>query len=152
MKTTIFSTLAIAFLLGSGCSPAEQDVDQPVDPAPALNADKTVTSDTGLKMEDLMLGTGVEAQSGDLAIVHYTGWLTDGEKFDSSHNRGKPFTFTVGAGRVIAGWDQGVVGMKAGGKRLLEIPGNLAYGSRGRPGRIPPNATLIFEIELLEVD
>ncbi len=103
-----------------------------------------------LTSEDLVVGTGAEAVSGKAVEVHYTGWLTDGKKFDSSVGRG-PFTFKLGAGMVIRGWDQGVVGMKVGGKRKLTIPPELAYGERGFPGAIPPSATLIFEVELLNV-
>ena len=104
-----------------------------------------------LVKEDLAVGAGPEAKSGQRVSVHYTGWLTDGKKFDSSKDRGKPFDFTLGKGMVIQGWDQGVVGMKVGGKRKLTIPGDLAYGARGYPGLIPPNATLVFEVELLKV-
>jgi peptidylprolyl isomerase/FKBP-type peptidyl-prolyl cis-trans isomerase FkpA len=104
-----------------------------------------------LKIEDLVVGTGTEAVSGKSVTVHYTGTLTDGTKFDSSKDRGEPFTFNLGAGEVIKGWDQGVVGMKVGGKRKLTIPSELGYGTQGAGGVIPPNATLIFEIELLGV-
>ena len=104
-----------------------------------------------LKSEDLLVGSGDEAKAGKTVSVHYTGTLTDGSKFDSSMDRGKPFEFQLGAGRVIKGWDQGVVGMKVGGKRKLTIPSDLAYGSRGFPPVIPPDSTLVFEIELLGV-
>jgi FKBP-type peptidyl-prolyl cis-trans isomerase len=104
-----------------------------------------------LKSEDLEVGTGDEAKTGKTVSVHYTGTLTNGSKFDSSLDRGKPFEFQLGAGRVIKGWDQGVVGMKVGGKRKLTIPSDLAYGTRGFPPVIPPNSTLVFEIELLGV-
>src|SRR3954454_1481926 len=104
-----------------------------------------------LKTEDLKEGTGAEAAKGDAVEVHYTGWLTDGTKFDSSKDHGRPFGFTLGAGQVIKGWDQGVQGMKVGGVRKLTIPAGLAYGSRGAGGVIPPNATLVFEVELLGV-
>jgi len=104
-----------------------------------------------LKSEDLSVGSGAEATTGKTVSVHYTGTLTDGSKFDSSIDRGKPFEFQLGAGRVIKGWDQGVVGMKVGGKRKLTIPSDLAYGARGFPPVIPPDSTLVFEIELLGV-
>ena len=105
----------------------------------------------GLNIEDLKVGNGAEATSGKRVEVHYTGWLTNGQKFDSSVDRGKPFTFQLGAGQVIKGWDQGVAGMKVGGKRKLTIPPDLGYGARGAGGVIPPNATLVFEVELLGV-
>jgi FKBP-type peptidyl-prolyl cis-trans isomerase FkpA len=105
-----------------------------------------------LKYEDLKEGDGDEAKKGTKVSVHYTGWLTDKTKFDSSKDRGEPFVFPLGAGRVIKGWDAGVAGMKVGGKRKLTIPPELGYGSRGAGGVIPPNATLIFEVELLKVN
>jgi FKBP-type peptidyl-prolyl cis-trans isomerase FkpA len=104
-----------------------------------------------LNIEDLKVGNGAEATSGKRVEVHYTGWLTNGTKFDSSLDRGKPFTFQLGAGQVIQGWDRGVAGMKVGGKRKLTIPPELGYGARGAGGVIPPNATLVFEVELLAV-
>jgi FKBP-type peptidyl-prolyl cis-trans isomerase len=104
-----------------------------------------------LKVEDLQVGTGAEAVAGKKVTVHYTGTLTDGSKFDSSLDRGRPFDFPLGAGRVIKGWDEGVAGMKVGGKRRLTIPPELGYGARGFPPVIPPNSTLIFEVELLGV-
>lgn len=106
---------------------------------------------SGLEIQDLKSGDGAEARSGSTVDVHYTGWLEDGTKFDSSHDRGKPFSFRLGAGMVIRGWDEGVAGMKAGGKRKLRIPSALAYGKRGAAGVIPPDATLIFEVELVAV-
>ncbi|MFZ0105261.1 MAG: FKBP-type peptidyl-prolyl cis-trans isomerase [Thiobacillus sp.] len=104
-----------------------------------------------LIIEDLVVGSGATAQAGQSVVVHYTGWLTNGQKFDSSVDRNDPFDFRLGAGQVIPGWDQGVAGMQVGGKRKLTIPPNLAYGSRGAGGVIPPNATLVFEVELLAV-
>ena len=104
-----------------------------------------------LKIEDLKVGTGAEAKSGKHVTVHYVGTLTDGKKFDSSRDRGEGFDFNLGAGEVIQGWDQGVAGMKVGGMRRLTVPPDLGYGARGFPPVIPPNSTLIFEVELLEV-
>jgi FKBP-type peptidyl-prolyl cis-trans isomerase len=104
-----------------------------------------------LKSEDLQVGSGAEAVAGKQVTVHYVGTLTDGSKFDSSRDRGKGFSFTLGAGQVIKGWDQGVAGMKVGGMRRLTIPSDLAYGDRGFPPVIPPRATLVFEVELLSV-
>jgi FKBP-type peptidyl-prolyl cis-trans isomerase len=104
-----------------------------------------------LQIEELAVGAGPEAQAGNTVDVHYTGWLTDGSKFDSSVDRGKPFSFELGAGRVIQGWDRGVAGMKVGGKRKLTIPPELGYGERGAGNVIPPGATLVFEVELLAV-
>ena len=110
-----------------------------------------VTTSSGLKYVDQVVGTGDPAVAGKTASVHYTGWLENGKKFDSSVDRGQPFSFPLGAGRVIKGWDEGVQGMKVGGKRKLTIPSDLGYGSRGAGGVIPPNATLIFDVELLGV-
>ena len=106
----------------------------------------------GLKIEDLKVGNGEEAVNGKLVTVHYSGTLTDGTKFDSSYDRGTPFDFTLGQGEVIQGWDMGVLGMKVGGKRKLTIPAELAYGEAGAGEVIPPNATLVFEVELLKVE
>jgi len=104
-----------------------------------------------LQIEDLTVGTGAEAKKGSNVSVHYTGWLTDGKKFDSSKDHGQPFSFALGRGQVIQGWDDGVAGMKVGGKRKLTIPPELGYGTAGAGGVIPPNATLVFEVELLGV-
>ena len=102
-------------------------------------------------IEELVVGGGAVAAAGQKVSVHYTGWLTDGSKFDSSKDRGEPFAFPLGRGQVIKGWDEGVSGMKVGGKRKLTIPPGLGYGARGAGGVIPPNATLVFEVELLAV-
>ncbi|MCU7924022.1 MAG: FKBP-type peptidyl-prolyl cis-trans isomerase [Candidatus Thiodiazotropha sp. (ex Dulcina madagascariensis)] len=108
-------------------------------------------TDSGLKYEDLSEGSGGVAAAGQRVSVHYTGWLKDGDKFDSSLDRDQPFDFTLGKGMVIRGWDEGVAGMKVGGKRRLTIPSQLGYGSRGTGGVIPPNATLVFDVELLGI-
>jgi FKBP-type peptidyl-prolyl cis-trans isomerase FkpA len=104
-----------------------------------------------LKIEDIVTGGGDEAVAGKTIIVHYTGWLTDGSKFDSSKDRNDPFRFKLGAGQVIRGWDEGFSGMKIGGKRKLTIPPEMGYGARGAGGVIPPNAVLVFEVELLDI-
>ncbi|HVM33319.1 MAG TPA: FKBP-type peptidyl-prolyl cis-trans isomerase [bacterium] len=110
-----------------------------------------VTTASGLQYQILQPGDGPVAKAGQTVSVHYTGWLTDGTKFDSSVDRGQPFQFTLGAHQVIAGWDEGVAGMKVGEKRKLTIPSNLGYGAQGAGGVIPPNATLVFDVQLLGV-
>lgn len=117
-------------------------------PAPSANA---VTTASGLIYDDLQVGDGTAAQSGNTVSVNYTGWLADGTKFDSSLDRGQPFEFTLGAGEVIAGWDEGVAGMLENGTRLLIIPPELGYGASGSGSTIPPNATLTFEVQLVDV-
>ena len=123
--------------------------------AVAQELGKTVTTSSGLQITDTKIGTGASPQPGQTCVMHYTGWLyqngAKGQKFDSSLDRGRPFEFPIGRQRVIAGWDEGVASMKVGGKRTLIIPPELGYGARGAGGVIPPNATLIFEVELLEV-
>ena len=121
----------------------------------AASAASPVTTASGLRYTDDVVGTGPQAKAGQNVQVHYTGWLDQGgqkgTKFDSSRDRGDPFSFPLGQGRVIKGWDEGVAGMKVGGKRTLTIPANLGYGAAGAGGVIPPNATLIFDVELLGV-
>jgi FKBP-type peptidyl-prolyl cis-trans isomerase len=120
-------------------------------PSTATKENPIVKTASGLEFEELKEGTGDEAKKGDTVEVHYTGKLTDGKKFDSSVDRGQPFSFKLGVGQVIKGWDEGVAGMKIGGKRKLTIPPELGYGDRGAGGVIPPKATLVFEVELLKV-
>ena len=120
-------------------------------PADVAGNSATMTKIDALKIEDVSIGTGNAVKPGDTLVMHYRGTLTDGKKFDSSYDRGNPFETQIGVGMVIKGWDQGVPGMKIGGKRKLYIPSELGYGSRGAPGVIPPNSDLIFEVELLEI-
>ena len=135
--SSLVAMLVLTFSLGVGGSMAESN--------------QEVTTPSGLKYVDQVVGTGEAAVAGKTVNVHYTGWLENGKKFDSSVDRGQPFSFPLGAGRVIKGWDEGVQGMKVGGKRKLTIPSDLGYGSRGAGGVIPANATLIFDVELLGV-
>jgi peptidylprolyl isomerase len=124
-------------------------------PATAQTAGKPMTTASGLQIIDTQVGTGASPKTGQTCVMHYTGWLYEngvkGKKFDSSVDRGQPFEFPIGAGRVIKGWDEGVATMKVGGKRTLIIPAKLGYGERGAGGVIPPNATLMFDVELLGV-
>ncbi len=124
-------------------------------PAAAQAQETTVTTPSGLKIEDTKVGEGASPATGQTCIMHYTGWLyvngQKGSKFDSSVDRGEPFEFPIGTGRVIKGWDEGVASMKVGGKRTLIIPPELGYGARGAGGAIPPNATLVFDVELLGI-
>ena len=120
--------------------------------ADSTQPEKAITTSSGLTYTDIKVGNGPAPQKGQRVSVHYTGWLQDGKKFDSSVDRGEPFQFDLGKQQVISGWDEGVATMKVGGKRQLIIPADLAYGAQGAPGAIPPNATLVFEVELLGVN
>jgi FKBP-type peptidyl-prolyl cis-trans isomerase len=145
-KSLLIATVALAVIAAFAQSSKKPDNSAPT----KVTGDGTKTAD-GLQYWDIKVGTGATATAGHSVSVHYTGWLTDGKKFDSSVDRGQPFTFNLGAGQVIKGWDEGVAGMKIGGKRQLRIPPELGYGSRGAGGVIPANATLIFDVELLSV-
>lgn len=154
MDRALYSLALCLIVLASACEKQEA----PDSNAPAASPRAVVApaqpgaTVTELQKEDSKIGTGDEAVAGKRVTVHYTGWLTDGTKFDSSKDRGQPFTFQLGGGQVIKGWDQGVAGMKVGGIRKLTIPSDLGYGARGAGGVIPPNATLVFEVELLGVN
>jgi FKBP-type peptidyl-prolyl cis-trans isomerase len=132
-------------------APAHKAVAHPAAAGPTKVTGDGIKTPSGLQYWDIKVGTGPEAHSGQHVKVDYTGWLTNGKKFDSSVGTGKPFEFLIGASQVIRGWDEGVAGMKVDGKRQLRIPGNLAYGKAGYPGLIPPDATLIFDVTLVSV-
>jgi FKBP-type peptidyl-prolyl cis-trans isomerase len=155
----IATTLALGAALAIGCerAPEPTGTESGIETGTAGEkeaspmAENLETTPSGLQYVDVKEGTGASPKTGQTAVVHYTGWLTDGKKFDSSKDRGQPFQFAVGRGQVIKGWDEGVATMKVGGVRKLVIPPDLGYGARGAGGVIPPNATLNFEVELLEV-
>ena len=161
MKTMrLFSSLALGLALiwlFAGCAGPATPAGAPAAAGKPANAQVAspafpVLPVTQLKVDDLQVGTGAEAVDGKKVSVQYTGWLVDGTKFDSSYDRNQPFAFTLGGGQVIKGWDQGVKGMKVGGKRRLTIPADLAYGSQGAGKVIPPGATLVFDVELQAVE
>lgn len=157
-KILIFFLMLAATLIFA-CSQKEtaspektKDGDRIMEKGAAVQSGQMVKTSSGLQYEDLVAGSGASPSPGRKVTVHYTGWLTDGRKFDSSVDRNEPFVFKIGAGQVIAGWDEGVMTMKIGGKRKLVIPANLGYGAAGAGGVIPPDATLIFEVILLDIN
>ncbi len=153
LLVSLMAVFALLLLGGCGGEPEATVPQDPIQQEPAAPQEAPQAEEVEeLQIEDLEAGEGPEAKSGDTVDVHYTGWLTDGTKFDSSLDRGQPFSFTIGQGRVIPGWDQGVPGMQVGGKRKLTIPPHMGYGERGAPPAIPPNSTLVFEVELLAIN
>jgi FKBP-type peptidyl-prolyl cis-trans isomerase len=151
-EVTVVIVLAVAVALAAQ-SPTHKPVQavRPSTTAPTKVTGDGVKTDSGLQYWDIKVGLGALAKAGDHVKVHYTGWLTTGKKFDSSVDARQPYDFTLGQSEVIKGWDEGVAGMKVGGKRQLRIPPELAYGKSGHPPQIPPNATLIFDVQLLAV-
>jgi FKBP-type peptidyl-prolyl cis-trans isomerase len=153
-QDTIVTDPAAAQMQQQGSASAKPAAAKPqpaAAPTPAPTPSAPAVPEKPLQKTDTVVGKGQEAKSGDTVVVHYEGRLENGEKFDASKDHGQPFTFKLGAGRVIQGWDQGVPGMKVGGKRKLVIPPSLGYGARGAGAKIPPNSTLVFEVELLEI-
>ena len=166
MKTTTAVLAIVGLIAVAGCAkkesappaesqipttqPAEKPAMQATTGIPKIGGD-TVTTPSGLKYIEIAVGTGDMPKTGQMVLAHYTGWLTDGTKFDSSRDRGQPFPFPIGQGRVIKGWDEGLASMKVGGRRLLIIPPELGYGERGAGGVIPPGATLVFDVELVGI-
>jgi FKBP-type peptidyl-prolyl cis-trans isomerase len=146
IATIVFTLTSVFVLAQAGAKKSSTNTSAPT----KVTGDGVKTAD-GLQYWDIKIGTGEVAKEGSRVRVHYTGWLTTGKKFDSSVDAGKPFDFTLGNGEVIKGWDEGVTGMKVGGKRQLRIPPELGYGADGSPPVIPPNATLIFDVQLLQV-
>lgn len=147
---TLFAVLAVA--LGCGGSDKSAPSTMPSTSSPMKVTGQPTATASGLQYWDIVVGTGATATPGSTVKVHYSGFLTSGQKFDSSRDRGEPFSFPLGQGQVIKGWDEGVAGMKVGGQRQLRIPPQLGYGAEGAGATIPPNATLIFDVELLGVE
>jgi FKBP-type peptidyl-prolyl cis-trans isomerase len=150
MKIAILAIVLLALAGLIFAQAASKAAAKPAAAGPTKVTGEPTKTASGLEYWDIKVGTGAVAQSGHQVKVDYTGWLTNGKKFDSSVGTGKPFDFMLGASQVIKGWDEGVVGMKVGGKRQLRIPPDLAYGSKGYPGAIPPDSTLIFDVQLVD--
>ena len=150
MRSTIIVAVAVAVHLTAGCAGGRDNGDGGYAAELNVDPDRMDRMESGLMYEDVREGTGEEVTTGQIVTVHYTGWLTDGTRFDSSRD-GQPFQTPIGVGQVIRGWDEGIAGMRVGGQRKLVIPPELGYGERGAGGVIPPNATLVFDVELLAV-
>jgi len=150
-RVSVFASIFAVGLAVGLAAMASADVAVPAGPTAMQPSAKPTTTKSGLKYYEMLLGAGPKAEPKKKLKVHYTGWLTTGKKFDSSVDRDQPFEFQLGVGQVIKGWDEGIAGMKVGGKRQLHIPAELAYGTRGFSDLIPANSPLIFEVELLEV-
>lgn len=158
-RSAVWVGVVLLAAVAAGCPAGDRPAPRPDDPvhratyAPELgvNLDEMTRTPSGLYYQDLAEGTGEPAEPGDHVVVHYTGWLTNGQQFDSSRDREEPFDFTLGAQQVIPGWDEGVAGMREGGRRKLVIPPELGYGDQGAGFVIPPRSTLVFDVELLEV-
>ena len=158
VKRVLSCILMVAVSMGSACTKKEtassgikKGGDTVMSGTDTGQSEKMIKTPSGLQYEDIVAGSGASPAPGKKVIVHYTGWLTDGKKFDSSVDRNQPFVFMIGKGEVIPGWDEGVMTMKIGGKRKLIIPANLGYGPAGAGGVIPPNAPLVFEVILLDI-
>ena len=152
LALALLAALSVTFGCGGNDKPsAPSAASAPSTSSPMKVTGQPTTTPSGLQYWDIVVGNGATAKPGINVKVHYSGFLANGQKFDSSRDRGQPFVFPLGEGQVIKGWDEGVAGMKVGGQRQLRIPPELGYGAAGAPGAIPPNATLIFDVELLEV-
>lgn len=156
MNERLRRTLVLGLVVGASACGGEPEAASPIlidatPTAPALDSEAMTQTSSGLRYQDLVVGEGAEAMTGQRVTVHYAGWLLDGEKFDSSVDRGETFSFPLGGGQVIRGWDEGVAGMRVGGHRRLVIPPELGYGADGYPPVIPPDATLVFDVQLFGV-
>ncbi len=151
MKKALIAALGISLVASTVACLSNPAMSKDSNDGTLLAQNNVVKTPSGLQYEDKVVGKGAAPRQGQTVVVHYTGWLTNGTKFDSSRDRNQPFTFELGAGRVIKGWDEGVASMKVGGRRTLTVPPHLGYGERGFGNIIPPNSTLIFDVELLGI-